>query len=109
MVNCARCNGLLVDSEDGPKCSACGRLPESQPLPTGGANALTISIQLHPRTLQELFHALAVSRGTTAVALLQGYGLERPQARQMAAGKVVYPSVNVAVMEAYAITPVQLN
>ena len=110
MANCPQCQGLLVDDplEGEVKCSSCSRRYEKPKGRDRGAQggALQITVTLEPKTLPELYTAIAQTKGmTTGTAYLQSLGLSTSEAKHMAQGRIVYPEAAVKVIEDLGITP----
>ena len=104
MSNCDHCEGLITKDTNGEeRCVACGRTGEPPVLSTG--EGILVSVQLHPKTLTQLFSSLAMTQGITPTELLENLGLSKGQGNRMATGTVVYPEAVVALIEQYAITP----
>ena len=127
MANCPQCQGLLMDDalEGDVKCSSCGRRYEKPKGrdPGAQAGALQITVtpgaashmaqgrvvypevavkiieDLEPKTLPELYTAIAQTKGMTGNAYLQSLGINPGAASHMAQGRVVYPEVAVKIIE----------
>ena len=103
MANCEQCKGLLIEGDGGEKkCVACGREYGS---PQADQQGVVIAVELHPKTLKEMYGALALVRGTTPVEMFMGMGLAKGQARSMAEGEVVFVSAALALIRQHGVTP----
>ena len=69
--------------------------------------AFTLTVEIKPKNLQELFAGVAGTKGELGSDMLQRYGLSRGQAMQMAGGRVLYPGAAVKFVEDLSITPSQ--
>ena len=56
-----------------------------------GAAEVVIQVEIRPKTLKELFTAVAMTKGADPGVLLEGCGLTKGKAKSMASGSVVYP------------------
>ena len=85
------------------KCTSCQREVQMQE----NIAAFTLTVEIKPKNLQELFAGVAGTKGELVSDMLQRYGLSRGQAMQMAGGRALYPGAAVKFVEDLSITPSQ--
>lgn len=107
MANCPQCNGLLREEGDEASCVNCGRTFQRPPASSGnGASGpVKITVELTPKTLPELYSALAQLAGKVGTKYLSDLGTSYSKANEMMKGNIIEPRVAVKVMEQHSISP----